>query len=78
MNEAEILAMIKELNTIEVRGEQNLDTLLTIIRLLQDRARALRDERLRAMQRPSPSAEELSSILKQVEEGTLKEGNSDG
>lgn len=78
MNEAEILAMIKELNTIEVRGEQNLDTLLTIIRLLQDRARSLRDERLRAMQRPSPSAEELSSISKQVEEGTLKEGNSDG
>lgn len=46
MNEAEILAMIKELNTIEVKGEGNMDTLLSIIRFLHVKADALKEQRL--------------------------------
>ena len=78
MNEAEILAMIKELNTIEVRGEQNLDTLLAIIRLLQDRARSLRNERLKAMRNPAPSDEEISGMLEGVGKDFVKEEDRDG
>ena len=48
MTEAEILAMISELNKIEVRGEQNLDTLLACIGFLKNRASVLKEKRVRA------------------------------
>ncbi len=61
MGEAEILGVIKELNKIEVNGEDNLDTLLTVIRFLKIRANELKKKRIELEKAVNEAVTEVQS-----------------
>ena len=50
MTESEILAVVEQLNRVEVKGETNLDTLLGCISFLKHKANILKSERLKQAQ----------------------------
>lgn len=81
MNEAEIRATIQELNTIEVKGEYNLDTLLAVIRFMRGRANEMRNRRLQDEMRQNgntPVAEDnrenCQDAEKDIPEGEDRDG----
>lgn len=61
MSEAEILAIINQLNAIEVHGEKNLDTLLAVIEFLKGKAAACRQQRLKPKE-PEPKEPEVVPV----------------
>lgn len=50
MNEGEIIAVVSELNKVEVKGEANLDIMLGCISFLRRKANEMKRERLKNAQ----------------------------